>query len=250
MIGNKYGKLTVIKKVRKAKNHDTIWLCRCSCGKETEVFGGNLRRKNRGTKSCGDCYKFIPKVYKNTPYGLKGNRFKDLTGKVFGRLKVLLLAGYNKDNKHVWTCLCSCGNKKDVVCNVLLDGRVVSCGCYWLEKISISPGQAEINSLFLDYQNGARNRKYSFTLSKSDFETIIKQDCIYCGCKPSKFKQNSKSSKGIYFNGIDRVNNSKGYETSNCVPCCHICNRAKAGMSQKDFLEWVKKCFNFSIENK
>ena len=31
----------------------TAWLCRCSCGKETEVAGINLRNGN--TKSCGSC---------------------------------------------------------------------------------------------------------------------------------------------------------------------------------------------------
>jgi hypothetical protein len=248
MTGRKYGKLTVVKKVRKASNGDTIWLCLCECGKETEVFGGNLRRKNRSTQSCGDCLRFIPQVYKETNYGLRGNGFIDITGQIFGRLTVVTLAGYNKDNKYVWTCKCSCGNQKDIVGNVLRDGRVTSCGCYRIEQMSIAPGQAEINSLFLDYQNGAKERGYEFSLTKKQFEKMIKENCFYCGVSPSRFKKNAKNSKGIYFNGIDRIENSKGYSVKNSVPCCFDCNRSKGTMSQKDFLNWIKRCYIFLFD--
>lgn len=53
LTGKRYGRLTVI---RKAKNRGnmTVWLCRCDCGNETEVYGNNLRRCY--TTSCG-CFR-------------------------------------------------------------------------------------------------------------------------------------------------------------------------------------------------
>jgi hypothetical protein len=51
MIGQKIGKLTVIKLVKKQNNSRAYWLCKCDCGNETVVCGKDLRNGN--TKSCG-----------------------------------------------------------------------------------------------------------------------------------------------------------------------------------------------------
>ena len=56
LTGQKFGKLTVIslnEEVSKQKKA-TYWNCKCVCGNEVIVYGGNL--KNSNTKSCG-CYK-------------------------------------------------------------------------------------------------------------------------------------------------------------------------------------------------
>jgi len=49
-IGNRYGKLTVIERSIK-KRSSAYWVCKCDCGNETLVSGGNLRHKI--TESCG-----------------------------------------------------------------------------------------------------------------------------------------------------------------------------------------------------
>lgn len=62
-------------------------------------------------------------------------RAKDLTGKVFGRLTVIRIAGRRriaKGTRIAWWCLCECGTKKIVDGNDLSrkdKRRVVSCGC-------------------------------------------------------------------------------------------------------------------------
>lgn len=40
-------------------------------------------------------------------------------------------------------------------------------------------------------------------------------------------------------NGIDRVDNTKGYSIDNCVAACRRCNVAKADMTPDQFREWV-----------
>ena len=54
LTGKKFGYLRVIKRVDVAGRPK--WLCRCQCGKETVVGGGNLR--GGITKSCG-CYRRV-----------------------------------------------------------------------------------------------------------------------------------------------------------------------------------------------
>ena len=51
MVGDKYGKLTVLSESGKRSSGEMLYLCRCDCGKETVVAGSNLR--NGHTKSCG-----------------------------------------------------------------------------------------------------------------------------------------------------------------------------------------------------
>ena len=48
---NKFGKLTVIKRIYPNKGIVPMWLCKCDCGKEKNVSGNLL--KNGHTKSCG-----------------------------------------------------------------------------------------------------------------------------------------------------------------------------------------------------
>ena len=54
MIGKKFGKLTVLKRVEKNKNFANRcfrYLCKCECGNITEVNGNSLRTGH--TMSCG-----------------------------------------------------------------------------------------------------------------------------------------------------------------------------------------------------
>lgn len=50
-IGQRFGRLTVIRDVGKTKGYDTIWECKCDCGKITYVGGYWLRTGY--TRSCG-----------------------------------------------------------------------------------------------------------------------------------------------------------------------------------------------------
>ena len=52
MPGKTYGKWYVIKKVNHKPGH-WYYLCRCACGKERIICGGELRRGN--TTQCIDC---------------------------------------------------------------------------------------------------------------------------------------------------------------------------------------------------
>ena len=48
--GQKFGRLTAIEYMGQ-KCHSSLWRCRCDCGNESIVFGGNLKKGN--TSSCG-----------------------------------------------------------------------------------------------------------------------------------------------------------------------------------------------------
>lgn len=52
-LGNRYGRLIVLKRNGSSKSGVALWLCQCDCGNTTTVRGTHLRSKV--TRSCG-CY--------------------------------------------------------------------------------------------------------------------------------------------------------------------------------------------------
>ena len=62
-------------------------------------------------------------------------RREDLTGRRFGRLTVVEFYGYDRRGRTQWLCKCDCGNTKVVRAFDLKGGKVVSCGCYWKERL-------------------------------------------------------------------------------------------------------------------
>lgn len=53
---------------------------------------------------------------------------KDLTGQVFGKLKVIEVSG-SKNRKAIWLCECECGNFCNVYGYSLISGNTKTCGC-------------------------------------------------------------------------------------------------------------------------
>lgn len=59
----------------------------------------------------------------------RNDRFKDLTGQVFGRLTVVADVGNDKGGRARWSCRCECGGLTEVRGDHLRNGRTASCGC-------------------------------------------------------------------------------------------------------------------------
>ena len=51
LTGNRYGRLTVLKRAGSDGHSYATWLCRCECGRHTVVRGYDLRTGH--TRSCG-----------------------------------------------------------------------------------------------------------------------------------------------------------------------------------------------------
>lgn len=73
----------------------------------------------------------------------------DIIGFKFGRLTVISENGFilksNKSKQLLYKCLCDCGNEKNLLGEVLRDGRVKSCGCIRIsniKKLNLSHGMS------------------------------------------------------------------------------------------------------------
>lgn len=108
LTGQRFGKLIVLGISNK---NEYTWLCKCDCGGEKIVHGDNLKKGS--TNSCG-CL-----------------RINDLTGKRFGKLKVIERKDVNKCGNYRWLCLCDCGKEVIVNGTALTSGQTTSCGCLY-----------------------------------------------------------------------------------------------------------------------
>jgi hypothetical protein len=75
------------------------------------------------------------------------------------------------------------------------------------------------------YELSAKRRNYAFELSALQFEHLVKAPCFYCGQK----------TEGEA-NGIDRLDNNKGYTLENSRSCCEMCNHMKYMYATEYFL--------------
>lgn len=53
LTSQRFGRLTVIRRIGSNSNGGARWECLCDCGKIVVVAAGHLRKKNKSTKSCG-----------------------------------------------------------------------------------------------------------------------------------------------------------------------------------------------------
>lgn len=120
LTGQRFGKLTVLKRQGSNRHGKATWLCQCDCGMQSVVATGQLT--SGMTQSCG--------CLTGRPGG-----FLDLTGKRFGKLTVIELTDKHWDGCNVWRCKCDCGNETEQPARALSSGGRISCGCAILEAI-------------------------------------------------------------------------------------------------------------------
>jgi len=119
--GQKFNRLTALRETSKKY----FWLFQCDCGKTTEANKHSVKRGE--IASCG-CY--AKEGRQERIKKLQQAKIIDITGKRFGKLKVLGMSEKRtKFGQIGWRCLCDCGNKKTTSKTALLNGSCKSCGC-------------------------------------------------------------------------------------------------------------------------
>lgn len=152
---------------------------------------------------------------------------KDITGKKFGKIKVISFVGLNKHHSALYLCRCDCGNEKIINGSDLRSGHIISCGCYkrtrlgkettihGLSKLKSYKRILKIRRHMLDrcystksgkYKNyGARGIKVCDEW-KNDFLTF------YNWAINNGFNENLYQKE----QSLDRIDVNGNYEPSNC----------------------------------
>jgi hypothetical protein len=204
----------------------------------------------------------------------------DHQGKKYGKLTVLSFSHSDKHRQSFWFCLCDCGNKCAVNLSRSLDRKTKSCGCLRgdkeirkkiNEKRASNITEESLKLVFYKMKYGSyklrHKRKFGneIFLSLEEFIKITKDPCKYCGQLysikfHSCYKQDGTvkiytkkqlsyiklKNVHIELNGLDRVDNLKGYSLNNVVSCCGRCNGMKMQHSVEEFFKHIKNIFEFS----
>lgn len=173
-----------------------------------------------------------------------GKKEVDLTGLKFFKLTILKKLRRVRRATFEYECICECGQivitqtrgaKPYVKCCKNCRPKIVS----WRKGI-FNEKVDKFSTLRHRYKKGATDRNLTFNLSREQFEDLIIKPCYYCGsCCESKQMYNKREM--VYYTGIDRVDNSIGYEINNCVPCCKICNILKKAVTK----QIIEKAYKF-----
>lgn len=75
----------------------------------------------------------------------------------------------------------------------------------------------------------AKRRGLEWSLPEMLALDLVTDNCFYCGANPDPT------------NGIDRVDNARGYVEDNVVTSCRPCNVAKLDRPLAGFLAWVER---------
>lgn len=181
LVGQRFGRLSVIKKTKIIK--DSEYLCLCDCGntkilKESQLLNGS-------THSCG-CYRSEK---------LRELRTDNLIGDRYGYLLVTKFLGYNEKHAALWECQCDCGQKTTSTTNNLHNGSKISCGCI------ISKGERKIadillsNNIFFIRQKIFDNCRFPDTNHLARFDFWVNDSYIVEYDGPQHYYINHKSEQ-------------------------------------------------------
>lgn len=102
----------------------------------------------------------------------------------------------------------------------------------WHQKYKETP-----NGRFYRARIKAKKRKIEWQLNLDQYIQLVKNNCYYCKDTLSKSAGN-----------LDRVDNFKGYELNNVVPCCINCNVAKGTKTTEEFAQWILRAAKWAEE--
>ena len=104
------------------------------------------------------------------------------------------------------------------------------------------PKEIALTHIYCQYRKAAERRSIDFNLTRIEVSEIISKNCVYCDAPPyERIVGLSHYPVQVIANGIDRVDNLKGYVPNNCVSCCRTCNLMKNKSSLEEFKNQIKK---------
>ena len=137
------------------------------------------------------------------------------------------MVGYNIENSASCCSMCNYmkGCLSDIVFvkrieHILLYGKYIKEGAFSPELFADHKGIS-----FTTYKRRAFEKDLLFEIEESYYCVITSQECYICG----------KNNNGTHKNGMDRIDNGRGYVIGNISPCCGECNYMKNSYKITDF---------------
>ena len=186
---------------------------------------------------------------------------KDLTWKRFWKLIVIkMLEERTINNKIIYKCKCDCWNEHIVTSECLWQWKTKSCWC--LRSNAPNKQKDREYAIWKQLYNSnivRQNKKWWIDngITFDEFKILANWLCFYCWREWINkltdrwhYKINWKlvSDTVVTYNWIDRIDSDLWYTKDNVVTCCRYCNRAKMDLKQDEFLNHIKRIYDFKIK--
>ena len=152
--------------------------------------------------------------FKPVPFP-KDKQFHDLTGKRFGRFTAIAFLGRTKSSS-IWLCKCDCGTIKPVRYANLGNGHTKSCGCL---NVEIAKSRMTTHGMgnTPEYASWAGMKSRCTDPNVPCFYRYGGRGITMCE-RWNKFEnfRDDMGPKPTPYHSIERIDNLKGYDPSNC----------------------------------
>lgn len=153
--------------------------------------------------------------------------------------------------KGTYSMKCKCGNPLKggaayIDTKLTRFNEIGYAGCRKCTEAYFSKEKADVlrySIIHNRYKFRAKKIKKEFTLTNEQSLILFKSDCFYCGEEPKNGTYKNTETRNFLFQGIDRVDNTKGYTPENTVPCCRVCNYAKWTQTHEEYIERCTKIY-------
>lgn len=144
-----------------------------------------------------------------------------LIGLKFGKLTVINRHGIDASRHATWECICDCGNSKIVSSNDVKRGKVKSCGCINLERISrlsyrngikSSPEYAVWGAIVQRCNNPKSHNYFNYGGRGISISNEFMDSSVFLNYIKSLPNYENKKALNL---SIDRINNNGNYERGN-----------------------------------
>jgi hypothetical protein len=228
--GTRYGHLVGLEFVRSEAGR-RMWEFACDCGARCVRAAASVRYGR--IKSCG-CR--------------RGRDWEAAVGSRYNHLTIINYIG-KREERHWYTMDCDCGQRITEAIHRVKNGHKKSCGCAARASRPntrrLGYGIAARNSVLAAYKYGATTRKIEWRLSDAEAIALFDGRCFYCGVHPSNTARRRGTHGEFRYNGIDRMDNDRGYESGNVCSCCGECNYLKSNKTLEEFMEWIARTVEF-----
>lgn len=211
----KFGEWTALYRTE-SQGRNTMWVCQCSCDNKTIKPVSTKSLKSGASQSCGCRLKKSISDSTDKKIHIRDDKNNIVKKKCFRCGRWLSLDWFYRSSYQK-------------------DGYSGDC-----KQCQMEAKECRYNL----YKKNSNAKRKGFSLTKEEFYDITSKPCFYCG------EYTKEDINGVPFVGVDRIDSNKGYEISNVVPCCEICNRMKLDYELNLFVKHVDKIhFHMKGEN-
>lgn len=179
-----------------------------------------------------------------------------MTGVRHGRIVYRTISHRDKDGRVYWDCDCDCGGTTQLNSRC----KTESCGCIAREILAERNAKRPLQNknkywrgcglvpkrMFTTMRVGARNREIAFNITIEDTWRMFQQQGGRCALSglPLRFSPKSRSKEGNA--SLDRIDNSRGYETDNIQWVHKHLNHMKRDFPEQHFIHLCKSVASYN----